>query len=155
MVAIPFPISTSPGQKPQEGAGRLVNVFAEPRGEGLGPVWHRAPGSITFATTANSNFRGGLQVGTTLFAAWTNTIKTVTSGGVVSNLDTLTGTDKIFIARNNNATPQVVIVCNDGPFIYDPLGPDLDSYPDADIGSPTCVCCHLGFFIFEIGRAHV
>lgn len=51
MVDIPWPLSTSPGEKPQEGAGRLINVFAEPRGENLGAVWHRAPGAKVFART--------------------------------------------------------------------------------------------------------
>ena len=44
MTAIQFPLSTAPGQRPQEGAGRLINVYAEARGEKTGAVWHRAPG---------------------------------------------------------------------------------------------------------------
>jgi hypothetical protein len=53
MVDIPFPISTNPGQKPQEGTGRLINIFAEPRGDGS-PVWRRAPGAVVFARTPSS-----------------------------------------------------------------------------------------------------
>lgn len=49
MVAIPFPVTTIPGERPQEGAGRLINVFVEPRGAGLGPVWRRVPGAVVFA----------------------------------------------------------------------------------------------------------
>jgi hypothetical protein len=51
MVAVPWPLSNSPGRKPQEGSGRLINVFAEPRGEGEGAVWRRAPGASVFART--------------------------------------------------------------------------------------------------------
>lgn len=48
MVAVPFPISSDPGLRPQEGTGRLVNVYAEPRGDGS-PLWRRAPGAAVFA----------------------------------------------------------------------------------------------------------
>lgn len=48
MVAIPFTLSTDPGQKPQEGTGRLINVYVEPRGDGT-PLWRRAPGATVFA----------------------------------------------------------------------------------------------------------
>lgn len=54
MVDIPWPLSTSPGERPQEGAGRLINVFAEPRGEQLGAVWHRVPGAKVFARTPSA-----------------------------------------------------------------------------------------------------
>lgn len=48
MAEIPWPLSNTPGLRPQDGAGRLVNVYAEPRGEGLGPVWRRVPGAVNF-----------------------------------------------------------------------------------------------------------
>lgn len=48
MVEIPWPISHSPGLKPQEGTGKLINVFVEPRGDKT-PVWRRAPGAKVFA----------------------------------------------------------------------------------------------------------
>jgi hypothetical protein len=53
VVDIPFPISTNPGKKPQEGTGRLINIFAEPRGDNS-PVWRRAPGAVVFARTPSS-----------------------------------------------------------------------------------------------------
>jgi hypothetical protein len=48
MVAVPWPVSSDPGLKPQEGTGRLINVYAEPRGDGT-PLWRRAPGATVFA----------------------------------------------------------------------------------------------------------
>ena len=49
MVTIPWPIANSPGIKVSEGAGRLINVFPEQRGENAGIVWRRAPGATVFA----------------------------------------------------------------------------------------------------------
>lgn len=48
-IPVPWPLSNSPGQKPQEGAGKLINVYAEPRGENAGVVWHRVPGAAVFS----------------------------------------------------------------------------------------------------------
>jgi hypothetical protein len=47
-VPVPWPNSSDPGLKPQEGTGRLINVYAEPRGDGT-PLWRRAPGATVFA----------------------------------------------------------------------------------------------------------
>ena len=48
MVAVPYPLSNDPGLRPQEGTGKLINVYAEPRGDGS-PLWRRAPGTKVFA----------------------------------------------------------------------------------------------------------
>jgi hypothetical protein len=48
MVAVPWPLSSDPGLRAQEGTGRLINVYAEPRGDGE-PLWRRAPGATVFA----------------------------------------------------------------------------------------------------------
>ncbi len=50
MVAITWPINTAPGLKPQDGAGRLINVFPEERQNGQGLVWRRAPGAVVVTT---------------------------------------------------------------------------------------------------------
>lgn len=49
MVGIPFPTSNAPGNRPQDGTGRLVNVFSEQRGDGS-YVWRRVPGGTHFIT---------------------------------------------------------------------------------------------------------
>jgi len=47
---IPFPLSSFPGANPQEGAGRLINCYAEPLGEASKPsapapvVWRGSAG---------------------------------------------------------------------------------------------------------------
>jgi hypothetical protein len=47
-VPVPWPVSNDPGLRPQEGTGRLINVYAEPKGDGS-PLWRRAPGATVFA----------------------------------------------------------------------------------------------------------
>lgn len=157
MAAIPWPLSTSPGQKPQEGAGRLINCYAEPRGEGLGPVWHRAPGAISFGTggvETSGVYRGGIVVGSTLYAVFGTTLYTIDSAGQATTSGaTISGSDQIFFARNNNSTPQIVAVCSAGPFEISTSS--VEDYPDEDVGSPTCVCGHDGYFMFGYGNGDI
>lgn len=56
MVAIPWPLVTAPGLRPQDGAGRLINVYAEPRQNGVGTVWRRAPGAVAFTNIYPGTF---------------------------------------------------------------------------------------------------
>jgi hypothetical protein len=94
-------------------------------------------------------FRGGLLVANTLYAAWTDELYTVNASGERTLFGSLSGSDKIFIARNNAATPNVAIVTQAGAFELS--GGSIISYSDGDVGSPSCVCGHLGYFIFGYG----
>jgi hypothetical protein len=174
MVQIPFPTSTSPGQKPPEGMGRLINAYAE-QGGTSGVVWHRAPGltilgseetagtwrswSFPFEEWFNTReqpagqgvFLGGVLVAASLYARFGTGVYTVDSGGAFTTLTgTVGGADKSQFARNNNATPQVVMVCDDGAFELH-TGTKT-AYTDNDLGgSPTTVCFHDGYFMFGFG----
>jgi hypothetical protein len=59
MADVAWPLTHHPGERPQEGTGRLINVFAEPRGNEQGAVWRRVPGVAVFARTPSV----GLAVG--------------------------------------------------------------------------------------------
>jgi hypothetical protein len=48
MVKIPFPATNGPGNRPQDGSGRLINVFVEDRQNQQGFVWRRVPGANSF-----------------------------------------------------------------------------------------------------------
>jgi hypothetical protein len=60
MAEVAWPLTNHPGEKPQEGTGRLINVFAEPRGNEQGAVWRRVPGVAVFARAGSA----GSAVGT-------------------------------------------------------------------------------------------
>jgi hypothetical protein len=179
MVDIPFPRSTSQGQRPQEGMGRLINAYVEARGDDV--VWHRVPGlrvlgsettaddwvawSFPFeewfvvaeaaSDSVDGQFRGGIVVATSLYAAFGESVYTVdSSGGISAPLTgTLPGTSKVYWARNNNATPQVVMVTDSVAYYI--TGSQVASYPDGDVGSPSCVCFHDGYFMFGYGTGKV
>jgi hypothetical protein len=114
MVDVPWPISTNPGKKPQEGTGRLINAFAEPRGD-KSPVWRRAPGATVFARVPSSgsasmsfdaNARGAVMFST--FFELVGSSTTVIVAGSTDDIIYPSGTaagDMVFVfAGYNNTT---------------------------------------------------
>lgn len=160
MTAIPFPLSSSPGERPQESAGRLVNAYAEPRGEGLGPLWRRVPGLTAFVDTGETVFRGAIVMPGVIYAGFEGVVLAIeegaTSDGVewlVTTHGSLAGTDKLFMARNNNSTPDIVVVADIGVFVI--TDSDVEAYPDEDVGSPNAVAFLAGYFFFTYGDGKV
>jgi hypothetical protein len=105
--------------------------------------------------TISGTFRGGAQVGSVLYGAWEGEVYTVNDSGEITLLSTLAGTDNIFIARNNAATPNIAVVRDDTAFIINTTAGAVQSYPDADVGSPTCVAGHQGYFMFGYGDGDI
>jgi len=153
MVAINFPVTTSPGMRPSEGAGRLINCFSEPIGQGgrAIAVRHRSPGLVNFGTTTRSGCRGFIEVSGTLYAAFgSNLEKFSSSGGASTTVGSLNGTKKGFFARNNAVTPDKVFVDPDGN-IYTFTPSATTSGFDADLPAPNSVTSLDGYLVFTIG----
>jgi hypothetical protein len=150
---IVFPVSTFPGLRASEGAGRLINCYAEPIGEGgrNNAVRHRAPGLTNFGTTARSGCRGFIEVAGVLYVAYSGQLEKFTSsGGASTNVGTLNGTKKGFFARNNAGTPDKVFVDPDGN-IYTFTPSATSSGFDSDLPSPNSVTDIDGYIVFSIG----
>lgn len=58
-IQVPWPITNSPGQEPQEGTGRLINVHPDSIPNDGGVVWRRAPGARVFARTPSVGSAAG------------------------------------------------------------------------------------------------
>jgi hypothetical protein len=95
----------------------------------------------------SSLFRGGLYINddNTLYAAFSSNMVRVDSAGNSTPFAALSGTGKIWMARNNAATPDIVVVLDPldaaGPFEF-PLGGALIAYADSDVSftaRPTCM----------------
>lgn len=159
-IPIPFPLSSSPGANPQEGAGRLINCYAEPLGKdveskkGFAPpavVWRKSPGLSLFGASAQTGFRGQILVGNTLYAAWSGKASRFDNTGAETALTgTLNGTEKVFFAINNKTTPDLVCVApQTGAFSISSSA--VINFADPDIGAPNSVCFMDSFFIFTYG----
>src|ERR1700686_4390259 len=103
---IEFPLSSFPGANPQEGAGRLINTYAEVLGEQQKPsapapqVWRRSAGLSQHAVMGQSGYRGGLIVNNFSYEIFANNASTVDINGVVASLGSFPGTKKVSIARD-------------------------------------------------------
>jgi len=150
---ITFPLSSFPGNTPQESAGRLVNCIAEPLGPG-GPSpagYHRQPGLSQFAVTAQTGYRGGLIVNNLSYEVWANQAATVTSAGVVALLGNFPGTKKVSIARNQNVTPDVVGVdIDNGAYTLSTGGAPVAYTGGGNLPQPNSVCFQDSYFFFTI-----
>lgn len=154
MVNVPMPLISAPGRKPQASGGRLINVMVEKLGDTAGSklIYWRVPGLKAFGTTTETNFRGAILVGSTAYVIMGDTAFTFTSGGGAgSSLSgTVPGDVPVFLARNNAATPDIVMVVpGDGAFVIS--GGAVAAYPDLDVGIPNSVVFHKGFFVFTYG----
>lgn len=160
MVAIPFPLSSAPGRNVQESAGRLVNCYAVPlakpkgKGEGIPAKWVRVPGMTQFATSSQTGFRGMIEVNGSLYVAFAGKLyKGTSGGGALTLFDDLDGTLPVYFARNNAATPDIVVVTENGAFV---IGTStVDDYPDADLPAPLSVFSIDGYLVFPIGDGRV
>jgi len=160
MGAIPFPLSSSPGAKLQEGGGRLINAYAEKLGESarFPVVWKRTPGlRQRVDITGHSHLRGAILVASTLLVAMDTRVYSITeSAGVytTTNLGALSGTDRLTVAKNNAGTPNIVAVTTAGCFnLFTGSAPT--SFADADLPQPNSVCMIDGYFIFSIGDGRI
>lgn len=154
MTAVPFPLISAPGRHPQAAGGRLINCYPEKLSGTAGQqyVYWRAPGLKSFGTTGGTNFRGSLLVGNTLYVVVDNRVYSFSASGGSGTLlsGTVPGTAPVIMARDNAATPNVVLVApGDGAFVIS--GTSVANYPDADVGQPNSVVYLRGFFIFTYG----
>lgn len=162
MVAIPVPISSSPGVKPQEGAGRLINCFTEKAEPGarFPVVWRRSAGLrqvLDVATATHVHLRGAILVGSTLVSVFNVRVYGVSVSGTVftgTSLGALSGTDAVTVAKNAAATPNIVCVAAAGCFnLFTGSAPT--AFADADLPAPNSVCELDGYFIWTIGDGRI
>ncbi len=158
MTAIPFPVLSAPGRKPQASGGRLINCFPEqlPETSGAKFVYWRVPGMKEFGTTTGANYRGALEVGNTLYVVVDDKAYSfVAAGGAGTQLSgTVSGTAPVIMARDNASTPNIVVVSpGDGAFII--ASGAVSSYPDPDVGQPNAVTYLRGAFHFTYGDGKV
>jgi len=146
-----WPSSTSPGEKTHESAGRLINCYAEPLPDGapFPYVIKRAPGLRSFASTSQTGYRGGIAIDPYFYAAFSGTLRKVSSAGLEASVGTLDGDEVVFFARNNKVpTPDQLVVTENGVYTFTDSA--VTELSDGDLPQPNSVCSHDGYFLFTI-----
>jgi hypothetical protein len=152
-ITIPFPRSSQPGQRPGEGAGRLVNTFCEVDGDLV--RWPAVPGLVAFGDMLRSTPRGATDIGGVLYAAYSNVVLSVSSSGTPTLLSgALSGDGPVTWSRNNKASsPDVVVVSEQGAFTVTPT--TVSSFADPDLPQPNSVSPLGGYHVFTIGDGRI
>ncbi|WP_046865926.1 hypothetical protein [Microvirga massiliensis] len=156
MPDIVFPISSAPGARGRESAGRLVNGYAETLEDGR-IVRRRVPGlAQVFEVEGSAHLRGFILVDATLYLALDGRLASAVLTGTtwtVTDLGALPGTGPVTFARNNRSpVPDVVSVADGAAYVISPTAPPA-SYPDPDVGAPNAVTAIDGYFVFTYGDA--
>lgn len=144
MPPLAFPSSSAPGAAPGEGSGRIVNAYAIQDGEAV--VYLPAPGLVPYSEGIGESVRAMLLVGTTLYVAVAEKLRRIMPDATVQDHGTLPGSELITMARNNAATPSIVIVTDTG--VYQTNGTVFGAYPDTDVGAPNSVSFLDAYFLF-------
>lgn len=155
MVEIVLPTSTSPGQRPGEGAGRLINTFAEKLDNGARGSFarRRVPGLARIAQTAHVGCRGMHFYNGDLYVAQKDRltlVRHILGVFTVEDLGELPGELRVTFARNNKApVPDILCVTEDDVFVITNSAPPA-SLGDGDLPQPLTVMFIDGYFIFPI-----
>jgi len=157
MVDIVFPNSTSPGNRPAESSGRLINCFAAKLDDGARNSYarRRSPGLALIVDTTIDIGRGAHFYNGNLFVAQKDTLSKVYIDGITGNfvssvLGSLPGNKRVTFARNNKAPiPDILCVTENDVYVI------TDTLPPASLGAaalpqPLTVTFIDGYFVFPI-----
>lgn len=151
---IVFPTSSQPSVNPTENGGRLINAFAEkaPDGSRSKVIIRRTPGLTNILTIGSADYRGSLEVNGTLYIANGSAVYSVTLAGGVYTITTLTGalpgTGRVMMARNMNASPQIIILHSAG---YSKIIAGVVSdFSDPGLPASTSICFKDGYLFFGV-----
>lgn len=155
MPQIVFPVSTDPGINRTENGGRLINAYVDRAADGsrAPSIRRRAPGLTTLFTAGSGAPRGALTVGNILYVVNDDKAYSITLSGGVYTVTALAGTvggsGPVFMARNMNASTDVLIVHSAG--MNEIASGSVSSFSDGDLPTPNSLTYLDGFFIFGIG----
>lgn len=160
MTNVPFPVTSSPGPRPQEGAGRLINAYTIKTEQGArSPLkWPRSPGLAALVTaTGRTNYRGFIEINGSVISLLTDRAVIISQSGLVftvTDLGALSGSGLVTVAKNNAGTPNIVAVTEEGAFNLFPASAPTD-FADSDLPQPNSVSSVKNYLTFTIGDGRI
>lgn len=154
-----FPLSTEPSINPGENGGRLINAYAEkaPEGSRSKFLYRRAPGLDAAFTAGAGVPRGALLVGSILYIANGDKVRSVTKSGSTYTVEelsgTLGGTGDVTMAHNMRATNQILIQHSGG--MSQIIGSAVSAFSDADLPSSLMITYQDGYFFLPTASGRI
>lgn len=157
---IPFPLTALPGERPGEGQGDLVNVYATKVGE---QILHRRVAGLRRFTPAHTTPRvprGMIDVDNFLLTVWGDKLEAISPTGLVATFSgsPITGVGPVTMARNiRTLGTQVAIVTSAAVYLADPTALTVVVYPDplVNLGIVTSVDYYSGYFVFGADNGRI
>lgn len=155
-VAVQLSTKSNPGRSSQEGAGKLVNCYAEVNGDEARHKFsvHACNGFTHFATLsgASGGVRAMLAVGSYIYVVAGRILYRVDATGTATMIGGIPTDGPVYMVRNRKEPfPQIGIV-SDGLY-YVCEGSTLVEVADADLPEATSVAVLNGYFLLP-GRAN-
>lgn len=154
-----FGFQSNSGRFGQDGAARLVNCYAESKGnEGKSPVVvYSVHGLKSFGTeaSATNGTRGMIPLGGSLYWVVDRQIRKVDGTGTSSLIGGIADDGQVEMARNSKAeTPQIAIVTKNGlKFILE--ADVLSEISDPDLPPPNSVAYLDGYMVYGIADGRI
>lgn len=155
-IPLRLPTEAAIGRDGQESNARIINAYVEFLGQDQGGkapfTTYPVPGLTRFNATSFTGAERGmiLLTDSTLIAVLGTQIVSFTTAGISTVLATLAGSDRLMMARNLNATPQIGIVNTAGQYYY-LQGGTLTQPTEVNLPTPNSITYLGGYFVFGIG----
>ena len=153
MPEIIFPLSSAPGQGKQESGGRLINAYTEKLADNARAktVRRRCPGlALLEEDDTYSHVRGFHFSNDILYVVMDERLLKLTVSGstyTLASIGALSGTTPVTFAQNNEDTPSIVAVTENGAFdVTDTSAPSAFAAPA--LPQPNSVSAIGGYLVF-------
>lgn len=159
-IPLVLPSATVRGRSGQVAGARLINGYTEINGEsGKTPfTLYGAPGLTrwdTAGTTYAGAERGLIELSDAeLIAFLGNQVASFDGSGTTTLIGSLSGSGRVFLARNRATTPQIGIVTSDGQY-YVLSSSTITLNPDTDLPAPNSIDYLKGRMLFGISTGQV
>jgi len=149
---------TNTGRDGQVANTRHINCYIEDAGSDAKsriPIY-ACPGLTRFDNGSYTGIsRGLIQLNdAALIAFLGNEVVSLDTGGVTTTLGTLVGSNRVFLARNRNAAPQIAIITSAGQYFI-LQSSVVTEVNDADLPIPNSVTYLKGFYLFSIADGRI
>lgn len=159
MPSVPFPLSSTPGLRPGEGEGRVVNGYNVKEGDTV--YNRRCPGLEVYVATGGTGNRGMIDLNGTIYVAYSDGVSRITPDGFVFPVGTIPGATPVTWARNNKvaggaSTPDLIAArTNGGVYVVTDSSVTTYSLPGLPATAVNSVEFLDGFFIFTTSDGRI
>lgn len=152
MAPQPVAFRSNAGRFSYEGTTALVNCYVEQRGQDAKGPYVATPcdGTVSFSALTDTPCRGSIYMEdlNAVYSIHSGTAWKIDSTGTATLIGTVPGVDRVQMARNQKAAPQIAIKCTAG--VYRIESDAVAKITDADLPTVTSLTSIGGYMVYGI-----